>query len=194
LKKFVKASQKFHKKSLKIFTWLKVKWLKYELSILFNGLICQKVKYNFWSFYKNRRFFKAKRDICNRNAFLWMESFRRHYSASSAASAVVFLFPRSIGANKQKISGGNCSQNDIETAKQNGPIPLPDGKESAYNGFRIIRRPTAARTAVGLLDGSWDNQNFTVGGKNCKSRFRILKTVFCRACRGFDKRQNFAIE
>lgn len=62
--------------------------------------------------------------------------------------------------------------------KQDGTIPLPDGKDPAYNEFRISRRPAAARTAVGLLDGAWDNQNSTAGGKNCKSRFRILKPVF----------------
>lgn len=68
---------KFHKKSLKISTWLKVKRLEYASSILLNGLIAPKVKCNFKSFHRNRRLFKAKRYICNRSAFLWIKSIRK---------------------------------------------------------------------------------------------------------------------
>lgn len=179
---------KFHKGSLKLSTWLKVKRLKCASSILLNGLIAQKVQYNFGSFHRNRSFFKTKRDICKRSAFLLMKSFRSAL-LDFISGIICCLSPlrHSIGANKQKISKGNCSQNNIGTKKQDDPIPLPDGKESAYNGFRISRRPAAARTTVGLLDGAWDNQNSTAGGKNCKSQFHILKPLFCSACRGFAK-------
>lgn len=58
---FTKVSQKFHKKSLKVSTWLKVKWLKYESSIWFN---LSKSKIQFWRLLqKIEGLFKAKRDI-----------------------------------------------------------------------------------------------------------------------------------